>query len=66
MILTPEVDPAVMSHHFDTREVEFTNYSKYRIGYAPDTELAQEVKVKIKSDAPFLHKFCWLWGYLMR
>ena len=23
------------------------------------------VKVKIKSDAPFLHQFCWLRGYLM-
>ena len=23
------------------------------------------VKVKIKSDVPFLHKFCWFWGYLM-
>ena len=40
--MTPEVDPAVTSHHiFDTTEVELTNYSKYGIGYAPDTELAQ-------------------------
>ena len=43
MTLTPEVDPAVTSHHiFDTREVKFTKYSKYGISYAPDTELAQD------------------------
>ena len=43
MTLTPDVDPAVTYHHiFDTIEVEFTNYSKYGIGYASDTELAQD------------------------
>ena len=42
MTLTPEVDLAVTSNHTsDTREVEFTKYSKYGISYAPDTELAQ-------------------------
>ena len=43
MTLTPEVDAAVTSHHiFDTTEVEFTNYSKCGIGYAPDMELAED------------------------
>ena len=42
MTLTPKVDPEITSHHiFDTREVEFTKYSKYDISYALDTELAQ-------------------------
>ena len=43
MTLTPEVALAVTSNHTsDTREVEFTKYSKYGISYAPDTELAQD------------------------
>ena len=42
LTLTPEVEPDVTSRHiFDTREVDFTKYSKYGISYAPDTELAQ-------------------------
>ena len=49
MNLPPEVDAAVTYHHiFDTREVEFTKYSKYDIGYAPDTELAHD-----KVNRPF-------------
>ena len=43
MTLTPEVDNVVTSNYFfDTREVEFTKYSRHGISYAPDTELAQD------------------------
>ena len=43
MTLTPEVEPAVTYDQlFDTMEVEFAEYSRYCISYAPDTELAQD------------------------